>query len=293
LCDSRGDEMTCFYSIICEDNLVALKKLPNNHVNLVYIDPPFFTNAIQSTDSNTYNDCWESVEHFVLWMRPRIEELHRILKDDGTFYIHCDHHANAHLRILCDSIFNSDNLIREIVYNTSSNISGYKSKSRYWVKQHETIFMYKKDKEPVFHKQYRIWSEKELEKFDKEEDGRRYKSYTKNGKEIRQYLDKCPGIPIGDIWNDIKTFQFSSIARKESVKYPTQKPIGLLKRIISANSDEEDIVLDAFSGSGTTIVAAKLLGRSGIGIDASENACRIANERLSVIDTNKLIDFFE
>jgi site-specific DNA-methyltransferase (adenine-specific) len=284
--------MTCFHNIICEDNLVALKKLPANYANLVYIDPPFFTNAIQSSHDNTYNDCWDSIEHYIAWMRPRIEELLRVMKDDGTIYLHCDHHANAHLRILCDSIFKPENLIREIIYNTSSNISGYKSKSRYWVKQHETIFMYKKDKDPVFHKQYREWNEAELEKFDKEEDDRRYKSYMKNGKEIRQYLDLCPGIPIGDIWNDIKTFQFSSIARTESVKYPTQKPLGLMKRIISASSDEGDIILDAFCGSGTTIVAAKMLGRSGIGIDASENACKISEERLSII-TNNLTEFFD
>jgi len=94
---------------------------------------------------------------------------------------------------------------------------------------------------------------------------------------LKRYLDEMPGIMLQDVWDDVKSVQ---VTKKESVGYPTQKPEKLLHRIIEISSNEKDIVLDPFCGSGTTLVAAKELNRKFIGIDTNQNACSITRKRL-------------
>ena len=92
-----------------------------------------------------------------------------------------------------------------------------------------------------------------------------------------KWRDEVKGIPLQDVWQDIKSVQ---VLKKESVDYPTQKPIQLLQRIIDISTNEDDVVLDGFCGSGTTLVAAKNLNRRFIGIDNNKEACAIARKRL-------------
>jgi site-specific DNA-methyltransferase (adenine-specific) len=98
---------------------------------------------------------------------------------------------------------------------------------------------------------------------------------------LKRYANEVKGVPVDSIWDDIPGLGGLSKASKESVGYPTQKPLGLLERIIRASSDEDDVILDAFCGCGTALVAAERLGRRWVGIDSSPTACRVAADRLA------------
>ena len=101
---------------------------------------------------------------------------------------------------------------------------------------------------------------------------------------MKRYLDEMPGIMLQDVWDDVNSVQ---VSKRESVGYPTQKPERLLERIIQVSSNEKDVVLDAFCGSGTTLVAAQNLGRNFIGIDSNKQACQIARNRIKRRDVEQ------
>jgi DNA modification methylase len=112
----------------------------------------------------------------------------------------------------------------------------------------------------------------------KDENGRLYRKRRGD----RQYLDEKPGMLIGDVWNDIYSYQ-TRTRSKDYVGYPTQKPLKLLERIILASSNEGDIIADFFCGSGTTLIAANNLGRDWIGVDNNPNAIELCDKRLNVL----------
>ncbi|MFH1421157.1 MAG: DNA methyltransferase [Planctomycetota bacterium] len=217
---------------------------------------------------------------YLTMMAPRLVELHRVLKPTGTIYLHCDPTANAYLRILMDAVFGKEKLLREIIWSMET-ASGYKSQVNLWIRGHDTIFMYKKQKEYLFNKQFFPLSEKTIKRYDKiYNKGRKYKIYYESGKKPRRvYLDESQGSPITDVWTDIISFQ--TVNRGiEYLGYPTQKPEALLERIIKASSNEGDIVLDPFCGCGTTIAAAQRLNRQWIGIDITHLAISLIKHRM-------------
>ncbi len=259
--------------VYCCDNLAFLNSIQSQSIDLTYIDPPFCSQE----DYICFNDKWTTISGYIGFMRERILEIHRTLKETGSFYLQCDSHAKFELKLICDKIFNKANFRREIIWNVGS-VSGFKSKANKWVRQHDSILFYTKSSEYTFNKQYLPYSEYYINKFFKFEDknGRKYRK-RRNGK---QYLDESKGLVLGSVWNDISSFQTRTRA-KEYQKFPTQKPLDLLTRIISASSNPGDIVGDFFCGSGTTLVAAKFLNRSFIGCDNKEIAIEITKRRLA------------
>jgi len=258
--------------VYLSDNLTLLRKIVSQVIDLIYIDPPFCSEE----DYIEFSDKWEDISGYIGYMRERILEMHRVLKKTGSFYLQCDSHAKFELKLLCDKIFGKKNFRREIIWNTGS-VSGYKTKINGWVRQHDTILYYTKSNDFIFNKQYIPYSVNYIEKMFKyrDEDGRIYRK-RRNG---RQYLDESEGKLIGSVWNEIFSFQTRTRA-KEYVKYPTQKPLALIKRIILASSNEYDLVADFFCGSGTTLVAAKLKNRNFIGCDNNPNAIELCKKRL-------------
>ena len=254
------------------DNLKLLRKIGSQVIDLIYIDPPFCSEE----DYIEFSDKWESISGYIGYMRERILEMHRILKKTGSFYLQCDSHAKFELKLLCDKIFGKHHFRREIIWNTGS-VSGFKSRVNGWVRQHDTILYYTKSNDFTFNKQYIPYSVNYIEKMFryKDEDGRLYRK-RRDGK---QYLDESKGKSVGSVWNSILSFQTRTRA-KEYYKYPTQKPLDLLKRIILASSNEGDLVADFFVGSGTFLVAAKLLKRNFIGCDNNNNAIKLCQKRL-------------
>jgi len=261
-------------SVYHADNLAFLKKLQPNFIDLIYIDPPFYSGV----DYKEFSDLWRSLEEYLSFMEQRIQEMHRVLTQEGSFYIHCDANASYDLKPLCDKIFGRNHFRREIIWNVAS-VSGFKSQVKGWVRQHDIILYYTKSDTYTFTKQYIPYREDYIKKMFRyrDKDGRIYRK-RRGGK---QYLDEKPGRLIGDVWNDIYSFQ-TRTRSKEYLGYPTQKPEDLLERIILASSNEGDIVADFFCGSGTTLAVAKRLKRQWIGVDNNPNAIELCKQRLNI-----------
>ena len=211
-----------------------------------------------------------SMRAYLAFMGPRIVEMHKILKETGSFYLHCDPAASHYLKIILDAIFDqknnndNDNFLNEIIWTYA--VKGKPPKYGY-PRKHDTILFYRKSNKSTLNRLYQDITQEDLEKrFPKiDENGRRYKLYTKaHGK--RKYADEYAGIPLPDYWIDIPSFG-TATQSKERTGYPTQKPRKLYERMIQASSNKGDLVLDPFAGCGTTIDAAQSKRRSWMGID--------------------------
>lgn len=271
-------------TIYCGDNLIWLKKFPDKCIDLIYIDPPFFSNRHYEVIFNdgeeirSFEDRWKGgISHYIEWMRERIFEMHRILKDTGSFYLHCDWHASHYLKVMCDDIFKYKNFRNEIVWcytGPTKNIRDFPDK-------HDTIFRYVKGKSWTFNlKEAKIpYSEAFLERRKHiEGKGGIYGGRKEKGKDISKYEE---GKLIEDWWTDIPAG--GQISRKELLGYPTQKPEALLERIIKASSNEGDLVADFFCGCGTTLAVAQRLKRNWIGIDVSPSGCKLMKHRVNKV----------
>lgn len=273
-------------TIYCGDNKDVLRHFPENCVDLIYLDPPFFTNEEYEIiwndgyERRAFEDRWKGgINNYIVWMDERLRECYRVLKDIGSIYLHCDYHANAHLRILMDKIF-VNNFRSEIIWSTET-VSGFKSQANKWIRSHDTILFYTKSDKYTFNKEYLPHKEEYIARFKKtDKRGRRFRDDRSGGR--KQYLEETKGRLVGDVWNDIMSFQQASTI-KEYLGYPTQKPEALLERIINASSNPIDIVLDPFCGCGTAIAVAHKLGRRWIGIDVSPTACKLMEKRMRLI----------
>ncbi|MFX1470525.1 MAG: DNA-methyltransferase [Promethearchaeota archaeon] len=263
-------------SVYLTENLEFLKQTNSNSVDLIYIDPPFFSGV----DYKEFSDLWNSLDDYLNFMRFRIDEMFRVLKETGSFYCHCDPNAVFEIKLLCDKVFGRKNFRREIIWNVGS-VSGFKSQVKGWIRQHDTILYYTKSDNFTFNKQYTPYKEEYIKKMFryKDENGRLYRK-RRGGK---QYLDEKLGNAIGDVWNDIYSFQ-TTTRSKEYLGYPTQKPEKLLERIILASSDEGDIIADFFCGTGTTLAVANRLNRKWLGVDNNPKAIDLCRKRLGIND---------
>ncbi len=237
---------------------------------------------------------------YLVMMAVRLIELHRVLKSTGSLYLHCDATASHYLKILLDVIFGQKNFRNEIIWKRQTS-SGYKGSSSFG-RNHDTLLFYSKSAHYTYRNIYKPYSEEYLTKqYNKiDEKGRRYRThwvgtkttpktiakYLKTGRIVRRadgslekrlYLDEQPGIAVDSIWTDIGALTH---AGAERLGYPTQKPLALLERILTASSNEGDLVLDPFCGCGTTIHAAERLNRRWVGIDLTILAIRVIEKRL-------------
>ena len=270
------------------DNLTWLKKFPDKCIDLIYLDPPFFSNRHYEVIFNdgeeirSFEDRWKGgINHYIEWMKERIFELHRVLKDTGSFYLHCDWHASHYLKVMCDGIFGRSNFRNELIWC----YAGRELNKKQWNSKHENIFFYTKSKTWLFN-----WQEVAEEPTPQvmaqykhtDEQGRSYvirsksgsKGLSKEGEDTyRQFYKKVPP----RTWVNINFVSSSN----EKLGYPTQKPEALMERIIKASSNKNDLILDPFCGCGTTIAVAQRLQRKWIGIDVSPAACKLMKSRVS------------
>ena len=249
------------------DNLTILRNMPDNSVDLIATDPPFNTGR----NYGAFNDKWEGgLKGYLKFMESRCVEMHRVLKDTGSFYLHCDPTASHYLKVILDGIFGIKQFRNEIIWTYPPY--GLPPKIGYH-RRHDSILFYASDT-AVFYRPYKSQKYDYKKYFNKtDDDGREY--YERNG--IRSYWDQNKGYPVPDYWVDIHESHRSSLER---TGYPTQKPVELYKRIIKASSNEGDIVLDPFAGSGTTLDAAQSLNRKWIGIDQSLEAIQTIVKRM-------------
>jgi site-specific DNA-methyltransferase (adenine-specific) len=221
---------------------------------------------------------------YLVSMTLRIVEIHRVLKPTGSFYLHCDPTASHYLKLVLDGIFCSEGgqFTNELIWCYSH---GGKSK-RHFGRKHDVIFLYTKSDNHTFNEsdiriQMRSGKESFGGKLESDADGRKYRlvygTKNKNGqtKYYKYYLDE--GKIPEDWWTDINSIQASSAER---IGYPTQKPEALMERIIKASSSEDDVVLDAYCGCGTSVVVAQRLKRRWVGIDITYQSISLVLKRL-------------
>lgn len=266
--------------VIHGDCLDILKQIDSNSVDMIYLDPPFFTQKMQSlkdTQGTEYffGDVWNSREKYLDYMKVRVYELKRVLKDTGSIFLHCDEKASHYLRIILDEIFGEENFRSEIIWTYKR----WSNSKKGLLPGHQTIFFYSKTNNYKFNIIYTEYSpttniDQILQERVRDNRGKAIYKHDDNGEVILSKEKK--GVPMSDVWE----IPFLNPKAKERVGYPTQKPIELLERIVRISTDVGDTVLDPFCGSGTTMVAAELVNRKGIGIDISRDAVEISENRL-------------
>ena len=285
-------------TLFLEDNLPVLRGLDSDSIDLIATDPPFnkgvpaFKGKTKAGQGVEFKDVWNWIEDvhdgwmeqiskrhptlsnvilyanaaagndmgaFLCWMGVRVLEMHRVLKDTGSMYLHCDPTASHYLKAMMDAIFGRKNFRNEIVW-------GYRTQGvskNWWPRKHDVILFYVKSGSYTFTPQMeRQIYEKPFRHTKKDAQGRWY---------VETYRR--------DVWDHDETRPPISQS-KERTGYPTQKPLALYKRIIEASSNPDDMVLDPFAGCATTCVAAEQLGRQWIGIDIREEAGDVIHERL-------------
>lgn len=263
------------------DCLELLKEFDDHSIDLIYLDPPFFTNTIQKLKTRdgskefSYRDIWKSNEEYAEFLYYRLIELKRVLKDTGNIFVHCDKNSTHIVKTLLDDIFGLEQFQSEIIWYYKR----WSNSKKGLLSSHQTIYFYSKTKDFKFKTLYNNYSETTnidqiLQKRVRDNNGKTVYARDENGNIINSDIKK--GVPLNDVWE----IPYLNPKAKERVGYPTQKPILLLERIIEIASDEGDTILDPFCGSGTTLVAGKLKNRKVIGIDISEDAVKLTKSRL-------------
>ncbi|MXO32677.1 site-specific DNA-methyltransferase [Apibacter sp. B2912] len=294
--EQHGEETDGWINqIFWGDNLQVMSHLLKKYrgqVDLIYIDPPYDSKADykkkislkgQSVENDNtafeekqYTDIWSNDE-YLQFMYERIMILKELLAENGSIYIHMDEKRGHFIKIILDEIFGSSNFKREIIWSTKTS-SGFKTSAYNWIRTHDILYFYTKTPEYKFNKQYWDYTEEYKKRFHRvDEQGRKYRDDRSNGE--KQYLDELKGIAMGDVWDDIMSFQQAATSN-EIQGYPTQKPETLLERIIKASTKEGDLVFDCFMGSGTTQAVAMKLGRRFIGADINLGAVQTTTKRL-------------
>jgi site-specific DNA-methyltransferase (adenine-specific) len=266
------------WEVIEGDNLDVLRRLDSGSFGLVYVDPPFNTGRAQSRSRlRTVADAdgdrtgfkgkrfrtevvgtsafADSFDDYLAFLEPRFVEARRVLKADGSFFLHVDYREVHYCKVLLDSVFGRECFMNEIVWAYDY---GARSKSK-WPAKHDNILWYVRDPS----------------------------CYTFNYDEMDRIPYMAPGLvtpekaALGKTPTDVWWHTIVSPTGKEKTGWPTQKPLGVLERIVKVHSRPGDIVLDFFAGSGTTGVAAVRNGRSCVLVDSDPRACAIMRERLA------------
>lgn len=314
--------------IYCGDNLEVLpNNVPNDSVDLIYIDPPFNSNRKyevfwgERVERRAFEDRYGDAMAYLDWMRPRLRELYRVLKNTGSFYFHCDWHVSHYVKVELDQhFFGFNNFQNEITWRRTFSHNDPKRYGRI----HDSLLFYSKSRKYTWNRLTQQPDQAYIEQVYRYEDERgRYQTQPLHaskpgGDTLYEWRGRLP--PKGRYWafskenmekleaegrivysktgnprykiylnettgtplQDLWTdIQPVHYRPSERLGYPTQKPLSLMERIIASSSNEGDVVLDAFCGCGTTLEAAAKLKRQWIGIDFSPTACRVMSERLT------------
>jgi DNA modification methylase len=267
--------------LILGDNLSVMISLLSEYegkIQLIYVDPPFFTNRKyparigRGEDSRKpnqwelgegYHDHWESLDSYLDFLYQRLTVIHRLLAPNGTLYLHLDWHADAYARLLLDEIFGADHLLNEIIWT----YHGPSPIRRAFNRKHDTILAYVKGENYTFNVDAirEPYNENTVKTFN---------ASPKAG------FGKVPDLERGKVPEDWWYFPVIARLHNERTGYPTQKPIALLERIILASSNPGDMVADFFCGSGTTPFAAAKHGRNYLACDEMFRAIHTTRSRL-------------
>ena len=261
------------------DNMEFMKTLPEKSLDFIYIDPPFNTDAIYKTGScagknDAYEDKWSGgLTGYLDMLKPRIEEMRRLLKDSGTIAIHLDWHAVHYVKVMCDGIFGMNNFVNELIWTYKSGGAGKKS----FAKKHDTILVYSNTSKYYFKPQ----KEKSY--------NRGFKPYRFKG--VEEYADEQGRWYTLVNHRDVFNIDMVGRTSKERTGYPTQKPEALMSMLLEGFCPEGGRCGDFFAGSGSLAASAVKSGRSFVCCDLGDEAFRMAKARLSELSQD--IDWIE
>lgn len=274
------------------DCLEILDLIPNTSVDLIYLDPPFFSQKTHrmgtrdGTRTFSFSDVWDNPNSYTEFIGARLTKLHSKLSRTGSIFFHCDRSASHMIRVLLDRVFGAEHFQSEIVWY----FRRWSNAKRGLLNSHQKILFYSKTKtfkfNPIFQDYSSATNVEQI--MQKRARDRRNKSvYARDQNGDIAFSGTKKGVPLSDVWE----IPFLNPTAKERVGFPTQKPVLLLNRIIELVTDPGDVVLDPFCGSGTTLVASKILGRQAIGIDQSGHAVDLTKSRLQqpVVTTSRLL----
>ena len=258
-----------------------LKEIESHQVDLIYFDPPFFTqkkHILTNRDNSKtfeFDDKYDSLNDYLKLIEETLIESFRLLKNTGSVFLHCDKTASHNIRVLLDKIFGRENFQSEIIWSYKR----WSNSKKGLLNSHQVIFFYSKTVDFKFKTLYTDYAsttnlDQILQDRQRNENGKSVYKRDENGNIVLGKEKK--GVPLSDVWE----IPYLNPKAKERAGYPTQKPVLLLNQILNIATDEGDLVLDPFCGSGTTCVSAKLLKRNFIGIDKSIDAVNLANIRL-------------
>jgi len=267
--------------LLGENSSLMTSLLPTyeGKINLIYADPPFFTNRKYSArigrgeDSRKpdqwqmadgYHDNWEGLDSYLDFLYQRLSIIYRLLAPNGTLYLHLDWHADSYARLLLDELFGADHLLNEIIwaYHGPSPIR------RAFNRKHDTILAYVKNDKYTFNVDAvrEPYNENTIKTFNSS---------------LKAGFGKIPDLERGKVPEDWWYFPVIARLHSERTGYPTQKPIALLERILLASSNPSDLVADFFCGSGSTPFVASKLGRKFIACDETFRALHTTRVRLA------------
>ncbi len=296
-------------TIFCRDNLEVIRGINSDSIDLIYLDLPFnkgkqFHAPVGSeAEGATFDDIWheESVKeewheeikarqpelykyldavgdigsrtakYYLIYMAVRLFEMHRVLKDTGSLYLHCDPTASHYLKLLLDTIFGHQHFKNEIVWSYRR----WPAKQRSFQRMHDILLRYTNSNIFFWNQLFEPLADSTL----KADGGLKILNvFDEKGKRMRgkKSGEQSLGSHIRDVWD----IGILSPTAKERTGYPTQKPLALLERIIQASCPPEGLVLDPFCGCATTCIAAERLGRKWIGIDVAPKAFELVKARL-------------
>ena len=301
-------------------------------IKLIYIDPPFdvgadfsmkinvgeesFTKEANVLERLAYSDTWaKGADSFIAMIYERLLLMRDLLAEDGSIYVHCDWRVNSYIRLILDEIFGREHFVNEVIWQGAIGDSSAKNKK--FIKSHETLFLYRKEKQTLWNDIFQEYSEASQSLYRYSDEKGRYRvgpvdnpggggyqyglgygekmpsrgyampketalRWIENG-ELLIEEGKVPGRKLymseGVRCRDV-WMDIRATQGGEYLKYPTQKPEKLLERIIKASSSEGDIVADFFCGSGTTLSVAEKLGRKWIGSDLGKFAIHTTRKRM-------------
>ena len=311
------------------DNLAFLRAMNSGSVHLIATDPPFnkgrdfhatpdslaagakfqdrwsWDDDVEGEWVDQITDDWphvmnvingskdsygEDMGAFLCFMAVRLLEMRRVLRDDGSIYLHCDPTASHYLKELMDAIFGKRNFRNEIVWDYSFRLMHL---PRFFNRKHDVLLFYARGRENAFQMPTTPWTREDIVRTRKQrihigDDGEEYiwmpggKGHSKN--KLRKLSDIMQdGKAISDVW----PMPIITSSSRERMGYPTQKPLALYERIIQASSEEGGIVLDPFCGCATTPIAAERLGRQWVGMDLWDGALEIVQQRME--DSRQLL----
>ncbi len=301
---NSGEPNWAHQTMWTRDNLDIMRGMNSDSVDLIYLDPPFNSNANYAAPIGSqaagaaFKDTWglddislawhgeikheypglydmllavrtihgDSMMAYLIYMAPRIMEMKRLLKDTGSIYLHCDPTASHYLKIVMDSIFNRRSFRNEIVWSYQR----WTGATKRFQRMHDTLLYYAMSKDATFNRLTEPYSAKSKHAHARRSaivDGRLEQNYT---------TDSSRQKSMRDVWE----ISYLNSQAKERTGYPTQKPLALLRRIVKASSNADDMVLDPFCGCATACIAAEMENRQWAGIDISPKALELVKSRM-------------